>query len=424
MNGSGSELLATLARGGPWSNQHPLPAPFSLKFPEDRLQVLTVLTVISSCSMAVTTLLGIYLFIQQRKGRSSIPWSGLRSPSSPKAQVVILFLHLFVAQVIQSMAWLFSSVHLARGSIQSPSPGCTTQALLQTTGAHLSQASVSAIAVHSALVIFRLRVVSLKIFGCLLASMWFFPLILGLVVPVALDHFYAVPYLSFAKVSCFLNPLYLNEFIWLVDVPLLFHLVIALMAYPIINVRLSRQLRQLQSFGSRLPSVSGLKRDDDIVRTSRRLLIFPLVTVLGNIPFMFLVIIQLTAKEVQCFTRDLWPQALGSCCLALVPIINTLIYFFSNPLFKRSTDARRNTLMTIRTRRDTTMASVPDVFELQDQSPPLPKQASAGSTDSELKCGSTKSNMSGFHGGCEGTFFCQVAVSVPPRSGKVVASFP
>ncbi|ORY84257.1 hypothetical protein BCR37DRAFT_391854 [Protomyces lactucae-debilis] len=236
----------------------------------------------------------------------------------------------------------------------------------------MSQSSASALAVHSALVIVRLRVVPLVTFWCLLASVWTFTLVLGLIIPIIMDHLYPVPYMAFWDVSCFVNKVYFMQIVWLFNLPFLLHLLITLICYPIVSVRLTRQLRFLRAFAERSPAGPGQTRDDDAIRSSRKLLIFPMAFVLGNLPLIFIIVASLVAPT--WLSHELWPMAIASCFLALLPLVNTLIYFFATPLFKSSPVGQSVTTAS-RSRPDDALAlnSDPNV-ELHDSLPPKTEQ--------------------------------------------------
>jgi hypothetical protein len=106
---------------------------------------------------------------------------------------------------------------------------------------------------------------------------------------------------------------------------------VAICAYPFIYFRITGQLQRLQRF-----QPEGLARilhkNANTLQASGRLLIFPVVIFMGNLPFMVLTIYNFIDPD--SMTKRLWPTAVGSCCLAMVPIVNTLIYFFATPLFK------------------------------------------------------------------------------------------
>ncbi|ORY84252.1 hypothetical protein BCR37DRAFT_261327 [Protomyces lactucae-debilis] len=377
-----NSALSALAQGAPWTKQHPLPSPFTWStIPDDRLRIMKILAIIASCSTAISVLLIIQLVSQHHQGRSNIPWSRMMKPSTPKAQVIWLFMHFFAAQMIQCVGWLFSIVYVAKGSVQTPSAICSAQALLQTMGTYMSQSSASAIAVHSALVIVRLRVVSLVTFWCLLASVWTFTLVLGLIVPIIMDYFYPVPYLAFWDISCFINKLYFVQITWLFNLPFLLHLSITLICYPIISVRLTRQLRFLRAFAERSPAGLDQTRDDDAIRTSRKLLIFPLAFVLGNLPLIFIIVFTLAAPP--WIYNEFWPMAIAACFIALLPLVNTLIYFFATPLFKSSPIGQSATTGSCSRPDDALALNLDPNVELHDSLPPKTEQVVFRSTQSD-----------------------------------------
>jgi hypothetical protein len=77
-------------------------------------------------------------------------------------------------------------------------------ALLQTSGSFFSQSCITSIAIHSALIVFRLRPISLRGFLALVGSLWLSTFILGLAAPMIINHFVAVPFLVYHKTSCVL----------------------------------------------------------------------------------------------------------------------------------------------------------------------------------------------------------------------------
>ncbi|ORY84248.1 hypothetical protein BCR37DRAFT_261322 [Protomyces lactucae-debilis] len=276
--------------------------------------------------------MAIYLRFSDTRRGVILKWRALRSPITTQSQMLILICHLVFAQALQLIGYLMSAIHLAKGRIISPSLTCETQGTIIFISHILTNFSIANIATHSAYCISRLKPMALNCFVLLNVVTWILTLSISLVFPHIHNARNDVPFFTFGSIACFVSNLWRMEKILAVYVPCLVLLGITIVLYPFISYRLVRHSGRLGRAGLRTHAVT--RTEKEILRASKRVLMFPLATIIITLPFLTLSIMGFQNAKV--LEENSWTIMLVGMCIAIAPLFACIFFFFMTSFFRSS----------------------------------------------------------------------------------------
>ncbi|ORY84249.1 hypothetical protein BCR37DRAFT_261618 [Protomyces lactucae-debilis] len=332
MGSQQSKTLQQLTAAGPWNSSHPLPSPWS----EATLQATTKVVLkgmLAIVGFSFAAMVGMFFYLRfSSQRRVNVNWQALSHPTTTRSQMLILICHLVLAQVLQLIGYLISAIHLIKGQIISPSPTCQAQGIFLFGSHTLTHFTIANIATHSAYCVSRLKPMSLNLFVMLNIVTWMLTLTLCFVYPLVYHSLNEVPFFTFSSIVCFVSGLWRIEKIIVVYVPSVALLSVGIFLYPFISVKLVRHSARLRRIGPNTEAAVG--RERDILRASKRVLMFPIATVIVTLPFLTLSMMGLLTPL--SFKAESWTVIMVGYSAASAPLVTCVIYFFLTSFFKPS----------------------------------------------------------------------------------------
>ncbi|ORY84256.1 hypothetical protein BCR37DRAFT_386450 [Protomyces lactucae-debilis] len=320
-----SSALSRLAAAGPWTETRPLPAPFSqIPLQHSTKIVMKIVTTLSTVSLVTLLAVACILRWLASRGELQIDFRALRRPESAQSQLLILLGSLMLAQLFLALGSFCAAFHLIKGAMIAPSTLCWVQGMLHGTGGFLSHCSIAAIGTHSLLSVYRLKPLQLPAFASLLTIVYAIPFCIGSLFPLVMGSVHDVPFMVANHYACYINILYMKEFIYVIVVPFGLLLSIGLITFPLASLRLKHQTRRLLQRIRKAQSQQEIDRHADYARTSSRMLVFPLVAMLATLPYL-VVGIGLILRPM-FFQEHTWPEIITGHVVSIWPVVDVVLF--------------------------------------------------------------------------------------------------